>query len=116
LQLEADAYRNDIIPRARGEAVQLVQNASAYREKVINEAQGDSSRFLSVYREYVVAKTVTIQRMYLETMSALLKDTEKMVIDSGAEGQLNPIPYLALPELNKAIDRGAAKTGREATQ
>ena len=116
LQNEADAYRNDIIPRARGEAVQLVQNASAYREKVINEAQGDAARFLSVYREYVTAKTVTIQRMYLETMSALFKDTEKMVIDSGAEGQLNPVPYLALPELNKALDRGAAKTGREANQ
>jgi membrane protease subunit HflK len=116
LQNEADAYRNDIIPRARGEAVQVVQNASAYREKVINEAQGDAARFLSVYQEYLAAKDVTVQRMYLETMADLLKDTEKMIIDSGAEGDLNPVPYLPLPQLNKAIDRGAANTGPEATQ
>ena len=109
LQNEADAYRNDIIPRARGEAVQLVQDASAYREKVINEAQGEASRFLSVYREYVVAKNVTAQRMYLETMEDVFENTEKMVIDSGAEGQLKAVPYLPLPELNK-------RTGRETSQ
>ena len=116
LQNEADAYRNDIIPRARGDAVQLVQNASAYREKVINEAQGEASRFLSVYTEYVQAKDVTAQRMYLETIEAIFENTEKMIIDSGAEGQLNPVPYLPLPELSKRLGGGEANTSREAGQ
>ena len=47
---EADAYRNDILPRARGEAQRMIQEASAYKERLVNEADGEAQRFLSVYR------------------------------------------------------------------
>jgi membrane protease subunit HflK len=92
-QNEADAYRNDIIPRARGEAVKAVQDANAYRERVINEAQGRAQRFTSVYNEYKNAKDVTAKRMYYDTMEAILKDAKKYVV-TGSGGTA---PYMPLP-------------------
>ena len=96
IQNEADAYRNDILPRARGEAVQAVQEAEAYKEKVINEALGEAKRFLSVYNEYKLAKDVTIRRLYLETMESVFRGTPKFII-GGGEGGTNVAPYLPLP-------------------
>jgi membrane protease subunit HflK len=107
LQNEAEAYRNDILPRARGEAVRLIQDASAYKEQIVNEAQGETSRFLSIYEEYKLSKDVTRQRIYLETMEAVYQGVEKMIIDSGAEGGLRAVPYLPLPDLDKRLNRGA---------
>ncbi len=105
LQNEAEAYRNDILPRARGEAVRLIQDASAYKEQIINEALGETSRFLSIYEEYKLSKDVTRQRIYLETMEEVFRGTEKMIIDSGAEGGLRAVPYLPLPDLDRRLDR-----------
>lgn len=93
VQNEAEAYRNDIIPRARGEAVKMVQDANAYREQVINEAQGRSQHFTSIYNEYRNAKDVTVKRMYFETMEAILRDAKKYVV-TGSGGTA---PYLPLP-------------------
>ena len=107
LQNEAEAYRNDILPRARGEAVRLIQDASAYKEQIVNEAQGETSRFLSIYEEYKLSKDVTRQRIYLETMEAVYQGVEKMIIDSGAEGGLRAVPYLPLPDLDRRLSRGA---------
>ncbi|WP_374303614.1 FtsH protease activity modulator HflK [Ferrovibrio sp.] len=98
-QNEAEAYRNDIIPRARGEAQRLLQQAEAYKQEVIANAQGDASRFTQVYNEYRLAKDVTTKRMYLETMEQLLRGTNKVIID-GHSGQ-GVLPYLPLPELQK---------------
>lgn len=98
-QNEAEAYRNDIIPRARGEAQRMLQQAEAYKQEVIANAQGDASRFTQVYNEYRLAKDVTTKRMYLETMEQLLRGTNKVIID-GQAGQ-GVLPYLALPELQK---------------
>jgi membrane protease subunit HflK len=105
LQNEAEAYRNDILPRARGAAVRLIQDASAYKEQIINEAIGETSRFLSIYAEYKLSKEVTRQRIYLETMEEVYRGTEKMIIDSGAGGGLRPVPYLPLPDLDRRLDR-----------
>src|SRR3546814_5793717 len=66
---EADRYRNDILPRARGEALRVVQGAEAYKERLENEAEGEAQRFLSVYNAYRQNPDVTRRRMYLETRS-----------------------------------------------
>jgi membrane protease subunit HflK len=98
LRNEAEAYRNDVIPRARGDAERLIQEAQAYREEVLNRAQGDTKRFLSVYQAYQANKDVTTERMYLETMEQVLKNTSKVILDRGEGGQA-VVPYLPLPEL-----------------
>lgn len=96
---EAEAYRNDIIPRARGESVQIVQAAEAYRQQIVANSEGNTRRFLSVYREYSLAKDVTMRRIYLETMEQVLKGATKVIIDQNV-GQ-GVVPYLPLPEVQR---------------
>jgi membrane protease subunit HflK len=99
LRNEAEAYRNDILPRARGDAVRIRQEAEAYRSEITARAQGDADRFLSVYNAYKAAEDVTAQRLYLETMEEILKSAKKIIIDKPAEGQSGVLPYLPLPDL-----------------
>ncbi len=96
---EAEAYANDVIPRARGEAQKILQAAEAYKKEVVAKAEGEASRFVSIYNEYVKAKEVTQERMYLETMEKVLADIEKVIIEKNAGSGV--VPYLPLPELNK---------------
>jgi modulator of FtsH protease HflK len=96
----AEAYRNGILPGARGNAVRIEQEAEAYRQQVINGAEGDAARFDSVYQAYKVAKDVTAQRLYLETMEEILKNSKKIIIDKAAEGKSGVLPYLPLPGLS----------------
>ena len=97
---EAEAYRNDIIPRARGAAERLVQEGTAYKEEVVAKAQGEAARFLSVYGEYAQNTDVVRRRMYLETMEEVLGGIDKIIIDS-AQGGSGVVPYLPLPELQR---------------
>lgn len=97
---EAEAYRNDILPRARGEAAQLFEQASAYREEVVNRSEGDANRFNSVYAAYSQSKDVTTQRIYLETLEKVFENVNKVIIDSNAGGS-GVVPYLPLPEIQK---------------
>ena len=96
---EAEAYANDVIPRARGEAEKILQEADAYKQQVVAAAEGEASRFLAIYNEYRNAKQVTQERMYFETMEKVLADIDKVLIDKNS-GQ-GVVPYLALPELTK---------------
>jgi membrane protease subunit HflK len=96
-QNEAESYANDVIPRARGEAAQVLQQAEAYKREVVALAEGEASRFLSIYNEYRKAKTVTQERMYLETMEKVMADINKIIIDK--ESGSGVVPYLPLPEL-----------------
>jgi membrane protease subunit HflK len=96
---EAEAYANDVIPRARGEAAKIMQAAEAYKQKVVALAEGEASRFVSIYNEYAKAKEVTQERMYLETMEKVLADIDKVIIEKGAGSGV--VPYLPLPELGK---------------
>ena len=98
---EAEAYRNDIIPRARGAAERLVQEGTAYKEEVVAKAEGEAARFLSIYGEYTQNMDVVRRRMYLETMEAVLGGIDKVLIDSSAQGSSPVIPYLPLPELQR---------------
>lgn len=97
---KAEAYSNDILPKARGEAARLIESAKAYKEEVTASAQGESERFESVYKQYVVAKDVTRQRMYLETMEEVLGKVNKVIIDTDVSGS-GVLPYLPLNELKK---------------
>ena len=94
---EAQAYANDVIPRARGEAQKILQAAEAYKKEVVAKAEGEASRFLSIYNEYAKAKVVTRKRMHLETMEKVLADINKIIIDKNAGSGV--VPYLPLKEL-----------------
>jgi membrane protease subunit HflK len=104
---EANGYRNEIVPRAKGEAEALVQAAEAYRTEVVNRSQGDTQRFISVYQQYALAKDITTQRIYLETMEEVLRSVNKVIIDKNGSGV---VPYLPLPELQKRAGPSAAPT------
>jgi membrane protease subunit HflK len=96
---EAEAYSNDVIPRARGEAQKILQAAEAYKKEVVAKAEGEASRFLAIYNEYAKAKQVTQERMFLETMETVLGDINKIIIDKNSGSGV--VPYLPLPELKK---------------
>ena len=110
LRNEADAYRNDVLPRARGEAQRMIQGAQGYRERLQNEAEGEAQRFLSVYTAYKDNPEVTRRRMYLETMQKVLSDSDKVILDSNQ----GAIPYLPLNELRRGGD--AAKPAPSTAQ
>ncbi len=96
---EAEAYRNEIVPKSRGEAAQRLQNAEAYRQTVVNKAQGEADRFISVYEAYKNGRDVTVKRLYLEAMEQVLSEADKVIIDSGVKNGV--VPYLPLDKLNK---------------
>ncbi len=90
---EAEAYRNDIIPRARGEGQRMVQEAEGFRESQVARARGEAARFMSVLSAYQAAKDVTVRRLYLETMEEILRHNPKIVVDDRLQGV---VPYLPL--------------------
>lgn len=98
---EAQAYRNDVVPRAHGDAARVVQEAEAYRQRVMLGAQGDAARFLSVYRSYKAAEDVTMRRLYIEAMESVLKNANKIVLDKTATSS-GVLPYLPLPDFHGA--------------
>jgi membrane protease subunit HflK len=98
LRNEAEAYRNDIVPRARGDAAAVTARAEGARQASIAEATGQAQRFLSVLTAYQTAKDVTLQRMYLETMQDVLVHAPTVVVDENVKGL---VPFLPLGELGR---------------
>ncbi len=96
--LEAQAYANDIIPRARGAAVRQVQEAQAYRARKIAEAEGETQRFTQLLGEYEQAPAVTRERLYIETLEAVLGSSKKVVLDAKGNGNLVYLPIDKLLE------------------
>lgn len=94
VQNRAEAYREDILPKARGEAIQMLQEAQGYKQSQIARAAGDADRFNSVYAAYQSGKDVTKERIFLETMEDVLGNAEKIILDTKA-GQ-GAVPYLSL--------------------
>lgn len=94
----AEGYANDILPKAKGEASKMTQDAEAYKSKVIADAEGDVARYNQIYTQYVQAKDVTKRRIYLETMEAVLKDMPKVIIDSRASGNGGLMQWLPTPQ------------------
>lgn len=95
----AEAYREDILPRARGSAKQLAQQAEGYKQSAIAKATGDADRFNQVYQAYLTGKDVTRERIFIETMEEVFSNANKIIMDS--DGGSGVVPYLPLNELNK---------------
>ncbi|NCT41046.1 MAG: FtsH protease activity modulator HflK [Alphaproteobacteria bacterium] len=98
IQNRANAYREDILPRARGAAIKNIQEATGYKESTVAKATGDADRFNSVYKAYQTGKDVTRERIFIETMEDVLKNANKIIMDSG--NSQGVVPYLPLNQLN----------------
>ena len=96
---EGQAYANDVIPKARGTAARLLQEADGYKQRLIATAEGDASRFRQINAEYTKAPEVTRSRMYLETMQQIYASTSKVMVDTKGQGNLL---YLPLDKLLQA--------------
>ncbi|MEL6794343.1 MAG: FtsH protease activity modulator HflK, partial [Pseudomonadota bacterium] len=106
---QADAFANQQLAAARGQSAQLLQQAEAYRAQVVNEAEGEASRFVAVYEEYAKAEDVTRKRLYLETLERVLGTVDKIIIDDqvgggGQGGGSGVVPYLPLNELRRGTN------------
>ena len=110
-QNEADAYQNDVVPQAQGEAARIVQEAEAYKTQIVNQAQGDAQRFISVYNAYAKAPDVTARRLYIDTMQTILKNANKIILDRATTSS-GVLPYLPLPQIRGP---GPAPAGRAPT-
>jgi membrane protease subunit HflK len=93
----AESYRNDIVPRARGDAARIVAEADGARQASVAEATGQAQRFLSVLKAYDAAKDVTLQRLYIETMQDILTHTPSIVVDENLKGVVPFLPLAGAP-------------------
>lgn len=98
---EAEAYQNEVIPKARGEAETMLQQAQAYQKERVARALGDANRFNAVLKSYKAAPTITRKRLYLETMQDILTGSSKKIFDSNIK-DVSPIIGL-----DKALKGGA---------
>jgi membrane protease subunit HflK len=98
LENKAEAYSNEVLPRARGEAARIEADAMAYRDRVIAESEGEAARFLAVLAAYQQAPGVTRERIYLETMERVLGGNAKVLVDM-KDG--NTMMYLPIDQMFK---------------
>jgi membrane protease subunit HflK len=107
--LFAETYANDIVPKARGAAVSVVEGARAHRSRVIADADGQTQRFLALAAEYQRAPAVTRERLYLETMEQVLGSSAKILVDVEGTGNMIYLPIDKLMEL-RSPSRNLADT------
>ena len=100
IAFEAEAYANDVVPKARGEAAKMILEAEAYREMVIADAEGEAARFDKLLVEYKKAPKVTRERLYIEAIETVYGNSNKVLLDSEASGNLMYLP------LDKLIEHG----------
>ena len=93
---EAEAYSNDVIPRARGKSARIVQESEAYKATVIAQAKGEASRFTSILKEFNAAPEITRERMYLESIEKVLDGSNLVMVD---QENSNNIMYLPLDRM-----------------
>lgn len=103
---EAQAYANDVVPRAVGVASRMKEEAEAYKAKVIAQAQGDAQHFKAVLAEYQKAPQVTRDRMYLDAMQQIYSNVSKVVVESR---QGSNLLYLPLDKLMQQAASGSAE-------
>ena len=109
--LEAQAYANDVVPRATGTGSRLKEESEAYKARIVAQAQGDAQRFSSVLSEYQKAPQVTRDRMYLDAMQQIYSSTSKILVDSKQNSNLL---YLPLDKLMQQTAANAAGTPSDA--
>lgn len=106
---EGQAYANDVIPKAQGEASRLLQEAEGYKSRVVSNAEGNASRFKQVLVEYQKAPAVTRDRMYLETMQQIFSSTSKVMMDAKSGNNMIYLP------LDKMVPQQAPATAPTAS-
>lgn len=98
LKNDGQAYANDVIPRARGNAARLKEEAEGYRQRVVAQAEGDAARFKAILTEYDKAPKITKERMYIDTMQEIYTNVTKVLVDSKSNSQLLYLPLDKLME------------------
>jgi membrane protease subunit HflK len=101
---QAEGYRNDVIPKARGEAEAMIRDAEGFKESRIKRAEGDAAKFTTILQEYRKAKSITEKRLYLETMEKVLPGIEKVIVPDKNSGNM-----LNLLNLNAGTVKGGEK-------
>jgi membrane protease subunit HflK len=97
---EAEAYANDVIPRAVGSASRLKQEADAYKSRIVAQAQGDAQRFKSLYSEYQKAPQVTRDRLYINTMNEIYSNVTKVLVESKQGANMLYLPLDKIMQMN----------------
>ena len=113
---EAEAYRNEVVERAAGEAARIRAEAEGYKEQVIAQAQGESERFNQLYAEYKKAPEVTRKRLYLEAMESVLSNTNKVIVDNDNGSSLMYLPLDKLIEKGGSTRSGATVGNQQTTE
>lgn len=85
---QAEGYRNDVIPKARGEAEAMIRDAEGFKESRVKRAEGDATKFTTILKEYKKAKSITEKRLYLETMEKVLPGIDKIIIPDKESGNM----------------------------
>ena len=101
---QAEGYRNDVIPKARGEGEAMIRDAEGFKESRIKRSEGDAAKFTTILKEYRKAKSITEKRLYLETMEKVLPDIEKIIVPDKDSGNM-----LNLLNLNPGKGKGGKK-------
>jgi membrane protease subunit HflK len=105
---EAQAYANDVVPRAVGAASRLKEESQAYRERIVAQAEGDSQRFKAILPEYQKAPQVTRDRMYLDAMQQIYTNVTKVVVDSKQGSNLMYLPLDKLMQMTSGSSPSVA--------
>ena len=103
---EAQAYANDVVPRAAGAAARLKEEANAYRERIVAQAEGDAQRFKAILPEYQKAPQVMRDRMYTDTMQQIYGNVTKVLIDSR---QGSNLLYLPLDKIMQQVSQSSSE-------
>jgi membrane protease subunit HflK len=105
----AQAYADQLLPRAKADAAKLIDEARAYSNREVTRSQGDAERFKEVYAEYSKAPAVIRQRMYLDTMQQIYSRTTKVFVDSKGGNNVVYLPLDKLVEANRQQAKDAAE-------
>ena len=110
---EADAYAYQVIPEARGEAQRYLEEAEGYRQRVVAQAVGEASRFSKLYVEYKAAPEVTRERMYIDTMEAVMSSASKVMVEVEGGNNMMYLPLDRMIQQGSTTDRGQGMAGAD---
>ena len=102
---EAEAYSNDVVPKARGAAARIIEQSEGYKSRIIASAEGDVSRFSQILAEYTKAPEVMRQRIYLDTMESVMSGTDTVMVDVKGGNNLMYLPLDKLADKSKAMNK-----------
>ena len=105
---EAEAYANEVVPRAKGTASRLFEEAEGYKARIVAQAEGDAQRFKLVQAEYAKAPQVTRERMYLDTMQQVYGNVSKVLVDTKQGSNMLYLPLDKVMQLSAQAEPTAA--------